>query len=70
LEREGLENPMSRRSPRPGVKRVYEPPEDSEGTRVLVDRTGLAGSRRSMQRRSVAEGHRSERRPQDRVHEP
>ena len=29
---------MSRRSPRPGVKRVYEPPETSDGTRVLVDR--------------------------------
>jgi uncharacterized protein YeaO (DUF488 family) len=24
--------------PRPGVKRVYEPPEASGGTRVLVDR--------------------------------
>ena len=29
---------MSRRSPRPGVKRVYEPPEASDGKRVLVDR--------------------------------
>ena len=29
---------MSRRSPRPGVKRVYEPPKASDGTRVLVDR--------------------------------
>ena len=29
---------MSRRSPRPAVKRVYEPPEASDGTRVLVDR--------------------------------
>ena len=29
---------MFRRSPRPGVKRVYEPPEASDGTRVLVDR--------------------------------
>jgi len=29
---------MSRRSPRPGVKRVYETPEASDGTRVLVDR--------------------------------
>ena len=29
---------MSRRSPRPGVKRVYEPSEASDGTRVLVDR--------------------------------
>src|SRR6266478_835302 len=38
LERGWLENPMSRRSPRPGVKRVYEPPEASDGTRVLVDR--------------------------------
>ena len=37
LER-GLENPMSRRSQRPGVKRVYEPSEASDGTRVLVDR--------------------------------
>jgi hypothetical protein len=24
--------------PRPGVKRVYEPPEASDGMRVLVDR--------------------------------
>src|SRR6266576_961508 len=38
LERGGLENPMSRRSPRLGVKRVYEPPEASDGMRVLVDR--------------------------------
>ena len=38
MERGGLENPMSRRPPRPGVKRVYEPPEASDGTRVLVDR--------------------------------
>src|SRR3954464_7266456 len=38
LERGGLENPMSRRSPRLDVKRVYEPPEASDGTRVLVDR--------------------------------
>ena len=29
---------MSRRSPRFGVKRVYEPTEASDGTRVLVDR--------------------------------
>ena len=29
---------MSRRSTRPGVKRVYEPPQASDGTRVLVDR--------------------------------
>jgi len=29
---------MSRRSPRLGVKRVYEPPEPSDGTTVLVDR--------------------------------
>jgi len=29
---------MSRSSPRPGVKRVYEPSEASDGTRVLVDR--------------------------------
>jgi uncharacterized protein YeaO (DUF488 family) len=29
---------MSRRSPRLGVKRVYEPPKASDGTRVLVDR--------------------------------
>jgi uncharacterized protein YeaO (DUF488 family) len=38
LEREGLENPMSRRSKQPGVKRVYEQAEASDGTRVLVDR--------------------------------
>jgi uncharacterized protein YeaO (DUF488 family) len=31
-------NPMSRSLPRPGVKRVYEPPEASDGVRVLVDR--------------------------------
>ena len=29
---------MSRPSLRPGIKRVYEPSEDSDGTRVLVDR--------------------------------
>ncbi len=29
---------MSQRSPRPSVKRVYEPPEASDGVRVLVDR--------------------------------
>ncbi|MET4205040.1 DUF488 family protein [Bradyrhizobium sp. LA6.12] len=29
---------MFRRSPRPNVKRAYEPPEASDGTRVLVDR--------------------------------
>ena len=29
---------MPRRSPRPGVKRVYESPEASDGMRVLVDR--------------------------------
>ena len=29
---------MSRRSSRLGVKRVYEPPQASDGTRVLVDR--------------------------------
>ena len=29
---------MSRRLPPPGVKRVYEPSETSDGTRVLVDR--------------------------------
>jgi uncharacterized protein YeaO (DUF488 family) len=29
---------MSRPSPRPSVKRVYEPSEGSDGTRVLVDR--------------------------------
>ena len=29
---------MSRRSPRRGVKRVYEPPDASDGMRVLVDR--------------------------------
>ncbi|MFK4713082.1 uncharacterized protein YeaO (DUF488 family) [Bradyrhizobium elkanii] len=26
-------NPMSRRSPQPGVKRVYQPPEASDGVR-------------------------------------
>lgn len=42
---------MSRRSPRPGVKRVYEPPEASDGTRVLVDRIwprGLTKERASV----------------------
>ena len=29
---------MPRRPPLPDVKRVYEPPEASDGTRVLVDR--------------------------------
>jgi uncharacterized protein YeaO (DUF488 family) len=29
---------MSRRSPRPAVKRVYEPAEVSDGTRVFVGR--------------------------------
>ena len=29
---------MSRRSPRPGVKRAYEPPEVSDGIRAIVDR--------------------------------
>ena len=29
---------MSRRSPRPGVKRAYEPPETSDGIRAIVDR--------------------------------
>ena len=29
---------MSRRSPRPGVKRVYRPSAASDGTKVLVDR--------------------------------
>jgi uncharacterized protein YeaO (DUF488 family) len=38
MERGGLENPVSRRSPRPSVRRVYEPPEASDGMRVLVDR--------------------------------
>ena len=38
MEREGLENPMSRRSSRLGVKRVYERADASDGTRVLVDR--------------------------------
>ena len=38
MERGGLENSMSRRYLRLGVKRVYEPPEASDGTRVLVDR--------------------------------
>ena len=42
---------MSRRSPRLGVKRVYEPPEASDGTRVLVDRIwprGLTKERASI----------------------
>lgn len=43
---------MSRRSPRPGVKRVYEPPEASDGTRVLVDRIWPRGL--TKQRASVA----------------
>ena len=34
---------MSRRSPRPGVKRVYEPPEAPDGMKVLVDRTWPRG---------------------------
>ena len=34
---------MSRRSPRPDVKRVYQPPEASDGTTVLVDRIWLRG---------------------------
>jgi Protein of unknown function, DUF488 len=34
---------MSRQSLRPGVKRVYEPPEASDGTRVLVDRVWPRG---------------------------
>jgi uncharacterized protein YeaO (DUF488 family) len=38
VERGGLDNPMSRRSPGPGVKRVHEPSEASDGTRVLVGR--------------------------------
>jgi hypothetical protein len=29
-------NPMSREFPRPGVKLIYEPPEGSHDTRVLV----------------------------------
>jgi len=29
---------MSRQSPRPGVKRVYEPPEALDGMELLVDR--------------------------------
>lgn len=43
---------MSRRSPRPAVKRVYEPPEASDGTRVLVDRIWPRGL--TKQRASVA----------------
>jgi uncharacterized protein YeaO (DUF488 family) len=42
---------MSRRSPRYGVKRVYEPAEASDGTRVLVDRMwprGLTKERASV----------------------
>ena len=37
--------------PRPGVKRVYEPPAASDGTRVLVDRIwprGLTKERASV----------------------
>ena len=34
---------MSRWSPRPSVKRVYEPAEASDGTRVLVDRMWTRG---------------------------
>ena len=37
MERGGLQNPTSRRCPRPDVKRVYQPPEASDGTTVLVD---------------------------------
>src|SRR5436190_3998367 len=43
LERGGLENPMSPRSPRPGVTLVYELPEASDGTRMLVDRIWSRG---------------------------
>jgi uncharacterized protein YeaO (DUF488 family) len=48
---------MSRRSLRPGVKRVYEPPEASDGTRVLVDRIwprGLTKERASVDVKDVA----------------
>jgi uncharacterized protein YeaO (DUF488 family) len=42
---------MSRRTSRPGVKRVHEPPVASDGTRVLVDRIwprGLTKERASV----------------------
>jgi uncharacterized protein YeaO (DUF488 family) len=52
---------MSRRSRRLGVKRVYEPPEASDGTRVLVDRI-WPRAHGSMPGRRVAEGHRPSRR--------
>ena len=37
---------MSRRSPRLGVKRVYEPPELGDGTRMLVERLWPRGVRK------------------------
>ena len=39
---------MSRRSARIGVKRFYEAPEASDGTRVLVDRIWPRGLTKSM----------------------
>jgi hypothetical protein len=63
-----LENPISRRSPRPGVKRVNEPPEASgrhEGARR--PRLAARAHGRACQRQRVAEGHRPEHRPQDLV---
>ncbi len=47
---------MSRRSPRPDVKRVYEPADASDGTRVLVDRIwprGLTKERAGVARLSI-----------------
>jgi len=48
----GLECPMSRRSPRPRVKRIYELSEALDSTRVLVDlvwRRGLAKEHASVE---------------------
>jgi uncharacterized protein YeaO (DUF488 family) len=59
---------MSRRSPRLGVKRVYEPPEASDGTRVLVDRIWPRGLTKEHASVDVwLKVHRPERRPQDLV---
>jgi uncharacterized protein YeaO (DUF488 family) len=64
LERVALENPV----PRPGVKRVYEPPEASDGTRVLVDRICPRGLTKEHASVDVwLKGHRPEHRPQDLV---
>jgi uncharacterized protein YeaO (DUF488 family) len=57
---------MPRRSPRPGVKRVYESPEASDGMRVLVDRIWPRGL--TKEHASVDVWLKDiERRPQDRV---